>query len=239
MKLCAYCFIENSPSLPEFLTGIAGGEVRLLKVEEFSILVSDFSAETVSINRQNVLAHASVIQRILTRTTPLPFRFGTLVTEEQLRNYVAAKGDVLDRKLQSIRGCVEMNTKVIWHGDGGVLMERPPAGNDKPGTAFLAQKRREIFGSETRVAEARRVASWLEQRVGEIIREGKVEESQTEKLLVAAAHLVPREAVDEYRARLKAARAEKPELHFLVSGPWAPYSFANIELEFKSRFGVS
>lgn len=238
MKLCAYCFIENSPSLPEFLTGIAGGEVRLLKVEEFSILVSDFSAETVSINRQNVLAHASVIQRILTRTTPLPFRFGTLVTEEQLRNYVAAKHQALKTKFRSIRGCLEMNTKVIWQGDG-VLMERLPSEKGMPGTAFLAQKRREIFGSETRVAEAKSVASWLDQLVGDISRERRVEESRTNKMLLTAAHLVAREAVDEYRARLKAARAEKPELHFLVSGPWAPYSFANIELEFKSRFGVS
>jgi gas vesicle protein GvpL/GvpF len=50
---------------------------------------------------------------------------------------------------------------------------------------------------------------------------------------------VERDFVDEYRARLKVARAERPDLHFLVSGPWAPYSFANIDLEFTTRFGVS
>ena len=238
MKLCAYCFIENIPTLPESLAGIGGSQVRLLTVDEFSILVSDFSAETVSINRQNVLAHASVVQRILTRTTPLPFRFGTLVTEEQLRNYVAARGQALKTKFRNIRGCLEMNTKVIWQGDG-VLMERLPSEKSKPGTAFLAQKRREIFGSETRVAEARSVASWLDQLVGDISRERKLEESRTDKMLLSAAHLVAREAVDEYRTRLKAARAERPNLHFLVSGPWAPYSFANMELEFKPRIGVS
>jgi hypothetical protein len=34
-------------------------------------------------------------------------------------------------------------------------------------------------------------------------------------------------------------RENRPELHFLFSGPWPPYSFANIELEFKSQIGVS
>ena len=39
--------------------------------------------------------------------------------------------------------------------------------------------------------------------------------------------------------RLGEARKTRPELHFLVSGPWPPYTFSNIELEFKSQFGVS
>jgi len=32
---------------------------------------------------------------------------------------------------------------------------------------------------------------------------------------------------------------ERPELHFLTSGPWPPYTFANIDLEFETQFGVS
>jgi len=238
MKLYAYCFIEDIEGLPETLTGIDGNQVRLLTVEGFSLLVSDFSGGSVPINRHNVVTHAAVVQRVLTRTTPLPLRFGTLVTEEQLRNYVIARRDALEVKLQSIRGCIEMNAKVIWNGDG-VVAVRLPEINDKPGTTFLAQKRREILGSEARIAEARRVVSWLEQHVREIIRDEKIEEGRTDKLFLAAAHLVERGAVEQYRARLKAARQERPELHFLVSGPWAPYSFANIDLEVKSQFGVS
>lgn len=238
MKLYVYCLTEDVHAAPESLTGIAGNQVRLVRVGEFSLLVSDFSGDKVLINRHNVLAHAVVIQRALTHTTPLPFRFGTVVDEEQLRNYVTAKRDALAAKLKGIRGCVEMNVKLIWQ-NGGVMEQRLPEVADKPGTAFLAQKRRELLGSETRVAEAKKVASWLEQHMGEIIKERRIEESRTDKLILTAAHLVEREAVEQYRARLKAARAERPELHFLVSGPWAPYSFANIELEVRSQFGVS
>jgi hypothetical protein len=50
---------------------------------------------------------------------------------------------------------------------------------------------------------------------------------------------VERGAVEAYRLRLKEARSERPELKFLVSGPWPPYSFANIDLEFRNQFGVS
>ena len=61
----------------------------------------------------------------------------------------------------------------------------------------------------------------------------------TEKLIIAAAHLVDRDAIAKYRDQLAEARKLREELHFLVSGPWPPYSFSNIDLEFKTRFGVS
>jgi hypothetical protein len=58
-------------------------------------------------------------------------------------------------------------------------------------------------------------------------------------MVLAAAHLVERGRLPAYRKGLGAARTERPDLHFLISGPWPPYSFANIDLEFNSQFGVS
>jgi len=57
--------------------------------------------------------------------------------------------------------------------------------------------------------------------------------------LFAAAHLVERSTVQAYREKVSEAVKRRPELHFLVSGPWPPYSFANIELEFLTQFGVT
>ena len=59
------------------------------------------------------------------------------------------------------------------------------------------------------------------------------------KLVLSAAHLVERSKIGLYREKVAKLREERPELHFLMSGPWPPYTFANIELEFKSQFGVS
>ena len=108
-----------------------------------------------------------------------------------------------------------------------------------PGTAFLQQKQREILGSERRGEEAREVSGWLESQVENYVRQQEVSLCPTEKLIVAAAHLVERAQLAKYRGRLAEARKTRPELHFLVSGPWPPYTFSNIELEFKTRFGVS
>lgn len=237
MKLYAYCLIEDIDSLPAPLKGISGAGVRKLNLGNVSLLVSDFAGDTVPINRDNALAHAAVVKSVLNYTTPLPFRFGTLVTEQQLESYVTLRREALQSKLDLVRGCVEMSVKIIADQN---RTDEAPAANDAlvtPGTAFLAEKRRELLGSEARAAEARDLAVWLENRVTDVVRETRITTNPTERLLLVAAHLVERDSVETYRGRLREARENRPELHFLVSGPWAPYSFANVDLEFK--FGVS
>jgi hypothetical protein len=239
MKLYVYCLAEGVDELPNPLAGIAGAPVCLLKLDKFSLLVSDFAGDAVPVNRENALAHAAVVQSVLERTTPLPFRFGTLVTEQQLQGYVSARRHALESKLGSIHGCVEMSVKIISDRKWTDEPVHADQTQDKPGTAFLSQKRREILGSEARTKEAKRIAAWLEDEIREVVRETQVETNPTDKLILAGAHLVERSRVQQYRTRLTGVRQQRPELHFLVSGPWAPYSFTNMDLEFKTQFGVS
>ena len=237
MKLYAYCLTEGLDSVAESLRGIAGASVRLVRAQDFSVLVSDFPGDTVTVNRDNALAHAAVVRSVLGETTPLPFRFGTLVTEQQLVNYVTARREALKSKFGLVRGCVEMSVKIIW--DREWTEEPRVEDSGKPGSAFLAEKRREIIGSDARAEGAKTIARWLEACLGDSVRDKALRTDFNGKLIVTAAHLVEWGSIEPYKIRLKNARLERPELHFLASGPWPPYSFANIDLEFKTRFGVS
>ena len=238
MKLYVYCLAEAVDGAAESLHGIAAARVRAFQSEGLSLLVSDFAGDVVAVNRENVLAHAAVIQTVFKKETPLPVRFGTLVTEAQLESYVLARRAALEAKLAVVRGCAEMNVKVVSARE----WTEPPAvtvGEEKPGTAFLTEKRREILGGEARAEEAKRVAEWLSGQLGDLVQQTQLSKTPTDKMILAAAHLVRRDQVEQYRTMLAQARNEQPELHFLVSGPWAPYSFANVDLEFKTQFGVS
>ncbi len=91
MKLYVYCLAEGViDMLDDPVRGISGAPVRLLKIDRLSVLVSDLDADAVPVTRENALAHAAVVRSVLDRTTPLPFRFGTLVTEQQLTSYFVA-----------------------------------------------------------------------------------------------------------------------------------------------------
>jgi hypothetical protein len=230
MKLYVYCLAEKIERLAEPASGISGARVDHLNLEGFSLLVSEFDGDTVLVNRDNVLAHAAVVRSILNETTPLPFRFGTVVTEQHLRSYLASHRTTLENKLAQVSGAVEMSVKIIWNTDQTDATFN--SASDGPGARFLKEK-------QVRAAQAKEVAAWLQDQVGPLVKDEQLSLCPTEKLIVAAAHLIQRDAVRGYRDQLTEARKIRPELHFLVSGPWPPYSFANIDLEFKTRFGVS
>ena len=238
MKFYVYCLADAINALPA-LNGISGARVDVIKVEDFSLLVSEFQGDAAPpVTRENALAHAAVIGSVLNESTPLPFRFGSVVTDEQLRSYITSRRGALEAKLAQVRGCVEMSVKIISDTDDRDLNVADES-TQGPGARFLKEKQRELLGSERRGEDAKQVAAWLKSQVETYVRQEEISLCPTEKLIVAAAHLVSREQVAEYRGRLAEARKTRPELHFLVSGPWPPYTFSNIELEFKTRFGVS
>jgi hypothetical protein len=237
MKLYAYCLVEDPDAFDASTRGISGATVRLLQIDELAVLVTDFNADTIAVTRENALDHAAVVRSVLDRTTPLPFRFGTLVTEQQLRSYISARKPALQTRFAHVRGCVEMSVKVIRELSDEIKTQSRD--EITTGTSFLEEKRREILGSEQKTAEAREIETWLHEQVGGLIRDEQVTIRPSEKLVLAAAHLVDRHKIAQYKDNTAAARKNRPELHFLFSGPWPPYSFANIELEFKTQFGVS
>jgi hypothetical protein len=237
MKLYAYCLVEDPDAFDASTRGISGATVRLLQIDELAVLVTDFNADTIAVTRENALDHAAVVRSVLDRTTPLPFRFGTLVTEQQLRSYISARKAALQTRFAHVRGCVEMSVKIIRELSDQIKTQ--VRDEITTGTSFLEEKRREILGSEQKTAEAREIETWLHEQVGGLIRDEQVTIRPSEKLVLAAAHLVERDKIGQYKEKTAAARKNRPELHFLFSGPWPPYSFANIELEFKTQFGVS
>ena len=132
-----------------------------------------------------------------------------------------------------------MDLKIDWQRPGSVEPDRqdPVAG---PGTEFLREKRRELLGDDRTVAQRKELSSLLREELGALIKDEKIELQQSETAVGGKVyHLVKRSGMQQYRERIAAVSGRRPELGLEVSGPWPPYSFANIELEFKSQFGVS
>ena len=238
MNLYTYCLSDEvTPDLIEGATGIAGSEARLIEYESLKAVVSDFSGERVSVTRENILAHESVIRRVLAVTTPLPFRFGVVATAARLGSYVSSHEGGLLAQMARVRGAVEMSVKIIWDAEavkrsatelGSGEQVGGPTETIGPGAAFLAAKRREVAGDEALKKQAEEIARWLEERLKETVRESSVRVCPTRGMVIAAAHLVARARLDDYRARIAQARNERADLRFLTSGAWPPYSFCEL-----------
>jgi Gas vesicle synthesis protein GvpL/GvpF len=242
MRLYVYCLAEGVHQLNKTPPGVSGAEVRIVEFEEdLSALVSPCRSDAFQVTRKNALAHHEVVGSITEQTTPLPARFGTLVTIEQLRNYVSTHRPAIKAKLAHVRGGVEMTVRMIRTIDGADTSQEFRNEDVRgPGTAFLLEKRREILREEAGAGQKGQLSSWLREKLGDLIKEEKISVTSSDTVILARAdHLIERVNVQEYRTRMATAVEERPEVRFMVSGPWPPYSFANIELEFSSQFGVS
>jgi hypothetical protein len=240
MRLYAYCLGDDvTGSMLEGVAGVAGAAPRLVQWGAIAAVVSDFEGERVSIERENVFAHERVVQRVLRYVTPLPFRFGTLVTLERLESYVEASRDALLKSMERVRGRVEMSVKIIWNAEemrpegeqaealGAALLEDARKASGK-GAAYLAARRRELMGDELLKERAEELAAWLSECIGDAATDTDVQVRPGEALVVRAAFLVERTRLKDYQERVETARSSRASLRFLTSGPWPPYSFSNI-----------
>ena len=241
MKLYAYCVTRTQIQPTTGTTGLFDRKVYSISVGEISALVSDVAEESIVVTKHSVLTHQKVVSSLLDETTPLPFRFGTVVSEHDLTSYLEARRSALLAKLASVDGCVEMSVKIIWQEAAQELSkdDRNESQSDSIGTEFLRKKSAELAGSQRLVDKANELAAWLKSCLGSTVSDIRMTVRPSQRLVIAADCLVPRVQLDSYRSAIDGAFSEKPDLHYFASGPWPPYSFANIDLEFKSHFGVS
>jgi len=239
MKLYAYCIAKDLDTRQGVPAGIAGATVRLLRIGNLTVPVSDCDVDVVPVTRENGLTHAAVVRAVFAQTTALPLRFGTLLTEQDLSTHVNVAASVIEQRLEHVHGCVEMNVRILRPLAIDRQPHPPEADPTGAGTAFLRQKQREILKQEQK-APATAELSWLHETVRNLIKDEEISESTAgERAMAKVAHLVELANIEPYREKIAQALKNRPELHFLVSGPWPPYSFANIELEFHRQFGVT
>jgi hypothetical protein len=243
MKIYPYCLVSSRVLLPASIPGLDGRPILQQDIGGLTVILSESDAEKVALTRENVLRHDAVVRSVLEHETPLPFRFGHLVTLEQLTSYIESKSESLQARLQQLRGRVEMSVKIIWNRESKLTNSNPESetvpGNTGKGVAFLMSKRAEMQEEEALSLGAEAVAAWLKSEISGFVCEERVVLRPTEKLVLSASFLVDASKLEVYKKRTALIKSGRPELHFLTSGPWPPYSFSNNELEFKTHLGVS
>ena len=239
MKLYLYCLSDDAKLAGvEAMAGLGGARARVLDFGKIKAVASDVESHQVKVTRENVLAHERVIDRVTLVTTPLPFRFGAVVTAEQLQSYVESNEARLQALFDRVRGAVEMTVKIIrdesaagHQGAEAAAQKMGPEDEEAagPGLAFLLAKRREMAAERESKSRAEEIARWLESGVAGLVRESAVSARPAERIVVSAAFLVERGRVAEYRERINALGCERKELRFLTSGAWPPYSFTHLD----------
>lgn len=222
--LYLYCLAPpQSVPPPNSFSGIEDAPVRVIRTHSLLAWVSE-TAQAPSVTPDNARLHDRVIREAMRSETPLPARFGQVFDNEAaLRASISAHESALTSGLEKVRGAVEMTVRALLE-----VRSSSPTPAVSTGTEYLAQLKERQKADDDIVEKAK----FLQWRISAVTAPFVLAEIMGKTVAasrsVSISHLVARAAVEEYRAKLRALRDGDASLDFLVSGPWAPYSFVGI-----------
>jgi hypothetical protein len=191
-----------------------------------------------------VRAHETVLGRALDADALVPFRFGTIFSDEaEVRAFVAERERQLEETLDRLTGAREWGVKALLEPETAEalatasdpqLAELAARSASGSGSAFFARKRLEVEQAERLRQVAAELAEECHARLAVCAREAALNAPQPPHLsgyevpmILNGAYLVEREQEGDFRARLEQLREEYDDrgLTLELTGPWPAYNF--------------
>jgi Gas vesicle synthesis protein GvpL/GvpF len=193
--------------------GFNGAQLRFLVDDGIAAVYSRHRSLRIRESPEDLWSHEAVVRRLMARGAVLPLRFGTLLAGEgDLRRSLAERHGELVRGLERVRGRVELSVRVLGR-------EGPePAPGQVGGREYL-------LGRRAALQRAERAAGEVHEPLAALAREARLRAPATPPAIFAAAYLVDRGGVDEFKDRVRALAAARHDLSIVGTGPWPPYTF--------------
>lgn len=220
------------------------GDVSHIVVGDVAALISPYSGTgPVPPLRRNLAPHHQVLRLAAEQVTVIPMRFGHIArSREAVAEALSRHQGALLAELRRLDGRVEMALSADLEEENpfAYLIERDPAlkalrdklfeGGRSPSHAERLELGRRCEASLQ--AERRAVASVIGDALRGVVIAAKDEAPRLERRLLRQALLLPRTAVEDFEGRLRRAAAALPaSLRLQYSGPLAPMSFVDLQME--------
>ncbi|WP_392675005.1 GvpL/GvpF family gas vesicle protein [Streptomyces sp. LN785] len=251
----AYGVARNADGLEEAaatLTGVADAAVHLLgrtDGDELLLAVSavsaqDFQEDALKVHLEDLAwleavarAHHGVIEALAARTTVLPLRLATVyLDDERARRVLETGWNGFAERLSRLAAHIEWGVKIYVEPSA-----RPAAPGSasatasglSPGRAYLRTRkaqqsvRDDVYRAAQKTAERVEAAGrkHAADRASHRVQQGELATDPGENV-VNDAYLVPLDHAEDFRDEVSSAADGFPGVRVEITGPWAPYSFA-------------
>ena len=224
--------------------GIHGKPIRLVASEKLAALTSDVPTGALEAGRDELLAHAHVLERAIERGTVLPMRFGVVMPSESAvrADLLTAHRAELAAQLEEMDGKVEVNIKGLYD-EPTVLRELVAGDPEIAGLREALQHQPEdaTYFERIRLGElvaaalaARRSAEehQIVERLAANALGVEVGDPMHERMVVNASFLVERNRLGDLDEALELMAAEREgTIRFRYTGPLPPHSFVELSVE--------
>lgn len=213
-----YLYAITEPPVPApRCAGLGDSEVLVAHASEVAGLYSKHDRLEVRPEPELLWRHEQVVETAMEAGPTLPVRFGTTFADEgALASSLDREGERLSRRLDRVRGCVELAVRV-----GPV--ESPP--HEQPAEDGRAYVRSKLDRMHRQLAIVRDTL----QPLGDLAVQARHADAGSENDVVCASYLVPSDQVTRFSECVTHLADRNPQLWLSCTGPWPPYSFADPE----------
>lgn len=226
-----YCFVKGAEEGAVFPRGLGRKKVRLVSFAGIGAVVSEGSPARVSKEMENVLTHQEVVNWALELSrSVIPCRFGVWVTDEAVVITLLGKNTSrLETHFARLAGKVEVEIKAILNAQQSE--STMPPGKLTVGERYLLAKREKYPGMKSLSEQGKKLCQTLNKSTTPFWTTVKVEETSfRQKLILRLFYLVERDQVDFFKSAYEESSQNILHCKLLYSGPWPPYSFADVTL---------
>ncbi|MEU2597595.1 GvpL/GvpF family gas vesicle protein [Streptomyces hirsutus] len=234
MSTYVYGIIASThPAVPEHLSGVGEGPLRVLKAGDLAAVVSD-ALEGLRPKRRELLAHQNVLSEVGAEGCVLPMRFGSVAPDDNaVTDVLTERAEHYKERLRALDGRVEYNVKAN-HVEEAVLHHVMAA---NPEVRALAEANRKAGGGsyDDKIRLGEMVAGAVR---GQEAEDGAAVQRSLEPAadavsvgpestgwLANVSFLVERDAAANFMAAVDRVREAMPHLEVRLNGPLPPYSF--------------
>lgn len=235
MEWYAYCIAEKQ-AFPELAhhrkpvplnahQGVLGNQIFLYPASDFAVVVSEHNSQD-NLDQKSAKDHARVIADCFQHSTVLPFRFGTIFSDDEaLRRSVRSNQRQFSANVERLRGKAEMHLKVVLD-DGGPDLPRY-ASSPCAGKEYLSRLRESATLQRERQTKAKAVFVQVHRMFTPLEEEISCRRMESGKMMLDIAHLIEHGHIARYQNRYSCASQAMRDCQMMLSGPWPPYHFVH------------
>jgi Gas vesicle synthesis protein GvpL/GvpF len=212
-----YAITDTAAGVPEEV-GLDDAELVLARASEVAGLYSTHEWVGVRAEPGALWRHEQVVEAAMEAGPTLPVRFGTTFEDDDaLLTSLEREGRRLHRQLQRVAGCVELAVRV-----GLVDAATASDSSAASGRGYLESKLSTRRSQQSLVRDTLRPLSRLSVSARHL-------EGSPEQEAVRASYLVRSDQVGRFSEEVTLVAERNPQLWLSLTGPWPPYSFAELE----------
>jgi hypothetical protein len=249
MEKIIYAIIANKGNpaqvneIAQNIRGITGSNLYALTFEDISVAISDFPASKFVVSKELAIDFARVIEELSQHLTVLPIRFGTAVKSDEIVNQLMSGNyHAFLNNLLKVENKHEFGLKVIWDYDKcsekiKKIVESEPYTIDTfftkstVSTNYLLEKVKKHRLEDALLKHVEQLIEEISWHLTQINPESKFKKMLSQSIILDGVFLVEKAKKEAFIKAIEALNLLHDDLHFLLTGPWPPYSFVEITIE--------